>query len=137
MARLRHTLLYDLLFKKMFVDHPGLLKDLVSRLMGISLESIGEFSVTNAEIPPEALGLKHCRLDVNMKVGGRRVALEVQAEDRGDFPERTLYYWAKDYASALASGRGYLELPQTSILCIILRLLSVKTQRKRRIQVHS
>jgi len=130
MAKLKRTLVYDLLFKKMFVDHPGLLKDLVSALMGISLESISKFMVINSEIPPGALGEKHCRLDVNMTVDGQRIALEVQARDEGDFPERTLYYWAKDYTSSISSGDDYQDLSRAVIFSIIdFKLFSCKEYR--------
>jgi len=48
------------------------------------LKSIGQFVITNPEMPPEALGDKFCRLDINMTVDGRQVDLEV----RGTFALR-------------------------------------------------
>jgi len=104
----------------------------VASLMGISLESIEEFVVVNTEIPPGALGEKLCRLDINMTVDGQCVALEVQASDERDFPERTLYYWAEDYSSTLKSGKDYLELKRTLILAIIdFPLFACKEYRSR------
>ena len=47
-------------------------------MLDIQLESIGEFVITNPDIPPDVIGEKFCRLDINMKVDGRRVDLEVQ-----------------------------------------------------------
>ena len=36
------------------------------KLLGIQYESIGQFEVTNPEMPPEFMGGKFCRLDTNM-----------------------------------------------------------------------
>ena len=46
-TKLEYTFKTDLLFKKLFVEYPDLLKKLVSSLLGIPLESIGQFDITN------------------------------------------------------------------------------------------
>jgi hypothetical protein len=61
-AKLEYTFKTDTLFKTLFVKHPNLLKQLVCELIGIQLESIGEFVITNPEMLPESLGDKFCRL---------------------------------------------------------------------------
>jgi hypothetical protein len=73
MTKLDYTFTNDTLFKMLFVKYPNLLKNLVAELLAIPLESIGQFYITNQEIPPEALGDKFCRLDINMTVDDRRV----------------------------------------------------------------
>ena len=118
-ARLEYTFMTDTLFKMLFVKHTGLLKQLVSELLGIRLETIGEFQITNPEMPPESLGDKFCRLDINMTVNGQRVDLEIQVRDEGDYPERVLFNWARVYSSALPAGGDYLDLPRTVIISII------------------
>ena len=119
MTKLEYTFKNDTLFKMIFVKYPDLLKRLVSNLLSIKLESIEEFAVINPEMPPEALGEKFCRLDVNMLVDGQRVDLEIQVSDEGDYPERSLYYWAREYSSALGEGKEYRELPRTIIVSIL------------------
>ncbi len=119
MTKLQYTFKTDTLFKMLFVQYPDLLKMLVAELLGIRLESIGEFRVTNPEMPPESLGDKFCRLDINMDVDGQRVDLEVQVNDEGDFPERSLYHWVREYSTALATGMAYSMLPRTIIISII------------------
>ena len=91
MTKLEYTFKTDTLFKTLFVQHPDLLKHLVSTLLDIPLNSIGQFVITNPDIPPDAKGEKFCRLDINMAVNGQRVTLEVQVEDEGDYPDRSLY----------------------------------------------
>ncbi|MDR1000921.1 MAG: Rpn family recombination-promoting nuclease/putative transposase [Clostridiales bacterium] len=119
MTILKYTFKDDTLFKSLFVKYPNLLKRLVAELLGIALDSIGQFEITNPEIPPESLGDKFCRLDINMTVDGQRVDLEIQVKDKGDFPERTLFYWARDYSSALPAGGMYRELPRVVIISIM------------------
>ncbi len=70
-------------------------------------------------MPPENLSDKFCRLDINMTVNGRQVDLEVQVSNEGDYPERVMYYWAREFSSALLTGQGYSELPRTIIISII------------------
>jgi predicted transposase/invertase (TIGR01784 family) len=118
MTRLEYTFKNDTLFKMLFVKYPDLLKHLVAALLGIRYESIEQFEIVNSEIPPESLGDKYCRLDINMTVDGRRVDLEIQVEDEHDFPERSLFYWAREYSTALGEGGEYIELPQVVIISI-------------------
>jgi predicted transposase/invertase (TIGR01784 family) len=119
MTKLEYTFKTDTLFKILFVKYPDLLKHLVSELLGIRLASIGQFVITNPEMPPEALGDKFCRLDINMTVDGQRVDLEIQVKNEGDYPERVLYNWAREYSTALAEGDDYLNLPRTVVISII------------------
>jgi len=58
-------------------------------------------------MPPESLGDKFCRLDINMIVDGQRVDLEIQVNDEGDYPERSLYYWAREFSTGLSEGEEF------------------------------
>ncbi|MDR3295761.1 MAG: Rpn family recombination-promoting nuclease/putative transposase [Clostridiales Family XIII bacterium] len=118
-TKLEHRFTNDILFKMVFVRHPDLLERLVAELLGIPHGSITEFEVTNTEIPPDLFGEKFCRLDINMKVDGQRVDLEVQVADEHDYAERSLYLWAREYSSALKSGGAYAELPRVVVLSIV------------------
>ena len=119
MRKLQYTFKTDTLFKMLFVTHQDLLKKLVAALLGIPVESIGQLIVRNEEMPPEILGNKFCRLDINMLVNGQLVDLEVQIANEGDYPERVLYYWARDFSTALPSGEGYSTLPRTIVISIL------------------
>ena len=119
MTKLKYTFTNDTLFKMLFVKYPHLLKKLVTVLLGIQLDSIEQFAIRNPETPPENLGDKFCRLDINMTVDGQRVDLEVQVDDEGDYPARTLHYWAREYSTALPAAGRYAELPRTVIISIV------------------
>jgi predicted transposase/invertase (TIGR01784 family) len=109
----------DVLFKTLFVKYPELLKRLVANMLDINLVNIGRFAITNPDTPPEVVGEKFCRLDISMTVDGQRVDLEVQVVNEGDYPERSLYYWAREYSSALQEGGEYSDLPRTIVISIL------------------
>jgi predicted transposase/invertase (TIGR01784 family) len=54
-----------------------------------------------------------------MIVNGQRANLEVQVDDEGDYPERSLYYWARLYSTALKTGQQYATLPRVIIISIV------------------
>jgi predicted transposase/invertase (TIGR01784 family) len=118
-TKLDFTFKTDILFKMLFVQYPDLLKQLVAVLLGIPYESISEFIIKNPEMPPENLEDKFCRLDISMTVDGRRVNLEVQVANEGDYPERTMFNWSREFSTALPAGQGYSALPPTIIISII------------------
>jgi predicted transposase/invertase (TIGR01784 family) len=118
-TKLEYTFKNDTLFKMVFVKFPNLLKRLVSIILAIRFENIEEFIITNPEMPPDVIGDKFCRLDILMKVDGQQVDLEIQVSNEGDYPERSLYYWARAYSSALGEGEEYRRLPRTIIISIV------------------
>lgn len=119
MGKLRYTFKTDTLFKMLFVKHRDLLKHLVAALLRIPLESIEQFEVRNPEMPPEIMGDKFCRLDINMIVNGQRIDLEIQVANQGYYTERVMLYWAREFSTALPAGQSYDLLPRTLIISII------------------
>jgi len=119
MYALKYTFKTDTLFKMLFVKYPHLLKILVAVLLEIPVDSIEEFIIQNPEIPPESLEDKFCRLDINMIVNGQRVDIEIQVNNERDYPERVMFYWAREFSSALSAGQGYSMLPRTIIISIV------------------
>ncbi|GHV27003.1 transposase [Clostridia bacterium] len=119
MAQLKYKLTSDILFKMVFVERPDLLKRLVAKLLAIDETGITAFAIKNTEIPPELIGEKYCHLDIHMDVDGQAVDLEVQVEDENDYPERSLYYWARDYSTALKVRGHYSTLPRVVVISIV------------------
>jgi len=119
MTELKYKMTNDLLVKMLFVKYPDLLKSLVAELLVIKYEDIEQFIITNPEMPPETIGDKYCRLDINMIVNGQRVDLEIQVENEGNYPERSLFIWAKDFSTAIKEGDDFSELPKTIIISIL------------------
>jgi len=119
MELLKYTFKTDTLFKMIFSKYQELLRKLVAVLLGISLDSIEQFEVRNPDIQPETLGDKFCRLDIAMTVNGQRIVLEIQVENEKNYPDRSLYYWARDFSVALGEGKDYIELPRTILINIL------------------
>lgn len=65
-----------------------------------------------------------------MTVNGQRVDLEVQVSNEGDYPERVMYYWAREFSSALLIGQGYSTLPCTIVISIIDFILFEREHRE-------
>ena len=70
-------------------------------------------------MPPETLGDKFCKLDINMIVNGQRVDLEIQVANEGNYPERCLYMWAREFSTALKEKEDFSTLPRTIIISIM------------------
>ena len=119
MTKLKYNLKSDTLFKLLFTKNQKLLKRLVAALLGIKYEDITEFNVINPEISPEELGKKFCRLDINMEVNGQKVDLELQVGDEGNYPARSLFYWAREYSTGIDEGQNYALLPRTIVISIL------------------
>ena len=119
MKKLEHPMTGDLLFKMYFVQYPDLLKNLISEVLGIKIEDMKEFTITNPEIPPDIIGKKFCVLDINLKVNGQLINLEVQVNVNEDFVVRTVYYWARLFSSTLPKGGNYKDLPRVVIISIL------------------
>ena len=118
-TKLAYTFISDILFKMFFVKHPELLKRLIAVLLSIPLESIEHFQIINTEMPAEEIDKKFCRLDIHMIVNGSKVNLEIQVENQGDYIERSMFHWAKMFASALPAGDDYSRLPQAIVISIL------------------
>jgi len=103
----------------MFAKYQDLLKRLVAELLGIEYESIEQFIIINPDISPEELGKKFCRLDINMMVNGQKIDLEVQVSDEGNYPERSLFYWAREFSTGISEGEDYKNLPRTIVISIL------------------
>ena len=98
MTKLAYCFTNDVLFKMFFTRRQDLLKRLVASLLSITHESIQELTITNPEILPDIIENKLCRLDINMKIDNRITDLEIQVKNENDYPERSLYYWARDFS---------------------------------------
>jgi predicted transposase/invertase (TIGR01784 family) len=119
MTKLQYTFKTDTLFKILFTKYPDLLKRLVAALLGITYESIEQFDIANPDISPEELGKKFCRLDINMIVNRQIVDLELQVADEGNYPDRSLFYWAREFSTGITEGDDYSLLPRTIVISIL------------------
>ena len=119
MTKLEYKFTNDILFKSLFTKYTKLLERLVSELLSIPYESIKDFRITNPEIQADEPGKKFCKLDINMAIDGRIVDLEVQVSNEGNYPERSLFYWAREFSTGLNERDDYSLAQQTIIISIL------------------
>jgi predicted transposase/invertase (TIGR01784 family) len=48
-----------------------------------------------------------------------RINIEVQLKDLHNMSERTLYYWAREYAQGIKEGQDYAKLPRVVTINIV------------------
>jgi predicted transposase/invertase (TIGR01784 family) len=119
MAKLKNIMpKNDLVFKKI-LEEKNRLKAFIADSLGIERQSVNNVEILNTEVLPNETTSKFCRLDVKAKIDGKVIDIEIQRNDRNDFRERTLYYWARLYSSSLNKGEEYIELPQTVIISVV------------------
>lgn len=111
----------DILFKLIFADEKNgdMLKRFLSDTLDIPYDEISDIQIENSEIPPDKIDGKLSRMDIRMTVGNRAIDVEVQLRNRGDFVERSLFYWSKLYSRGLNSGDSYSELRKGIVLNLI------------------
>lgn len=115
----------DIVFKKLFSENTDLLRNFIVEMLEIPNENIIQISVKQEEILPQLLKQKFVRLDVKAEIKDKDnktklLNIEMQVSNKGDFRERSLYYWTKLYANSLDKGDNYNLLPD----CITINILN-------------
>jgi len=54
-----------------------------------------------------------------MTVNNQKVDLELPIGDEGNYPERSLFYWAREYSTGIDEGQDYALLPRTIVISIL------------------
>lgn len=109
----------DIIFKKLFTSDDEVLKAFVSDILDIPKETITEIKVENPEILPSMIDGKQAQLDLKMSVDDKIVNVEIQLCDKGNFRDRSLYYWSKIYTDELKKGEDYTDLKKTISINIL------------------
>ena len=109
----------DIIFKKIFSENKDLLKSLLSAMLDIPIEQMGEVLVLNGELMPNDIDGKVSRLDLSAEINQVKVNIEIQIKQQNDYADRSLYYWAKMYVSDLKSGSSYAKLKKTISINIL------------------
>lgn len=103
----------DIIFKKLFTSDDTVLKAFVADILDIPIDEITQIRVENPNILPSMVGGKQAQLDLRMSVDDKIVNVEIQLCDKGDFRDRSLYYWSKMYSDELKKGEEYFDLKKT------------------------
>ena len=100
----------DYMFRAVLQTNEKALKGLLSALLDIPIEKMIEVVILNPIQLGEAFDEKTIVLDLNILLNnGKKINLEMQIVNEGDWQERSLFYLCKNYAD-LKRGQAYKEL---------------------------
>ena len=119
MARNVVKIKLDIIFKKLFTENVTMLKNFLCDILDIPIGKVKSIQVLNGEIQPEDIQGKQVRLDIKIQMDDRIIDVEMQMQDKGDFKDRILYYWAKIFSEQLKKGENYKDLNQTIAINIL------------------
>ena len=109
----------DVVFKALFTKNLDLLKCFVADIVGIPRNDITDLSIDNPNVTPNDVDGKQSQLDLKLSVDDKIINVEIQLSNKGDFPERSLYYWAKIYSDELRKSEYYSNLKRTICINIV------------------
>jgi predicted transposase/invertase (TIGR01784 family) len=100
----------DVIFKRVFgtEKNKACLISLLNAILDLEIEDL---TLENTDLPKDLELEKSVRLDVLARLNtGARVDIEIQVANEGDTEKRSLFYWAKLYASQQLLGKPYSAL---------------------------
>lgn len=111
----------DLTFKKIFGEHPNLVKSLLNALLplpeGMTIEKV---DIINSENVPENPAKKYSIVDVRCTDNkGRGFIVEMQSYWNKEFFSRTLFNAASMYTKQLAKGNPFERLKEVYALALV------------------
>ncbi len=111
----------DLTFKKIFGQHPHLLKSFLNALLPLDDDQIIEsLEYLPAELVPEIPILKHTIVDVRCKDNhGRQFIVEMQMFWTEDFKSRIVFNASKAYVKQLEKSKPYNALQPVYALSLV------------------
>ena len=69
-------------------------------------------------------------MDIKLRLKDKTIInIEIQNRWRGDFPERSVYYWSKMYNESIKQGQDYTNLPK----CITINLIGKGFNKNKRL----
>ena len=111
----------DVVFKKIFcdVENREILKCFLADIIEIPAETITDITIENTEGLPSRIDEKFVRFDMVLTTNKGLINVEIQLNNNGSFPERSLYYWAKRYGEQLNRGDSYDDIQPTISIYIV------------------
>lgn len=109
----------DVVFKTLFTKNIDLLKCFVADILEIPESSITNLDIEDPRVLPNEVAGKQSQLDLVLSFDDKIVNVEIQLSNKGDFPERSLYYWANLYSGDLKVAEKYSRLRRAICINIV------------------
>jgi len=119
----------DLTFKKVFGEHPHLLKSFLNALLPLENDQIIEsLEYLPTELVPEIPVLKHSIVDVRCKDNkGRQFIVEMQMFWTENFKSRIVFNASKAYIKQLGKGKEFSSLQPVYALSLVNEIFEPET----------
>ncbi len=109
-GRLKHKLTNDYMFKAFLQKNEKALRGLLCALLRLDYDNIKSVEITNPIVLGEKITDKYVILDIKLILNNDTIInIEMQVENLGDWPERSLTYLCKNY-DQLKSGEDYIDV---------------------------
>lgn len=113
----------DIAFKKVFgsEENRNVLQHLLNALLKESIpRPIAEVTILNPYNIQDWLHDKLSIVDIKARdEASREYIIEIQLFPHANFPERLLYYGAKEYSAQLKEGQDYSQLKPVIVICFV------------------
>lgn len=107
---IRYKMTNDYMFRAILQKNEKALRGLLCALLHLRKEEIISIKITNPIILGETINEKTCILDINLVLNNNKIInIEMQVNNLGDWPERSLYYACKNLTH-LPKGGDYSEI---------------------------
>ena len=120
MAAFRINRTNDAVFKAIFAKHPKITLALINAFLEFQgTEQLVDIEFIDREIDSDEYDGKESRLDIlGRTASGTKVNIEMQVNSLAAMGERSLFYWARNYAE-LKRGEEYDQLKRTIAINIL------------------
>ncbi|MFA6924703.1 MAG: Rpn family recombination-promoting nuclease/putative transposase [Bacteroidales bacterium] len=120
----------DLTFKKVFGQHPHLLKSFLNAMLPLEEDQVIEsLEYLPTELVPDIPLMKHTIVDVRCKdKKGRQFIVEMQMCWTDDFKQRVLFNASKAYIKQLDKGKNYSILQPVYALSLVNEIFEPKLE---------
>lgn len=120
MAKFRINRTNDAVFKAVFAKHPQITLALINAFLEFQgTEQLTDIEFIDREIDSDEYEGKESRLDImGCSISGVKVNIEMQVNTLLAMGERSLFYWARNYAD-LKRGEAYNQLKRTIAINIL------------------
>ena len=107
-GKIRYNLLNDYLFRIVMQKNPEALKQIISAILKIPIETITDLEITNSIIPGEAINNKEFRMDITVKFRNTTsIDIELQVNNEYNWKTRGLVYLCRQYDNLIKRGGDY------------------------------
>ncbi len=107
-GELSYNLMNDYLFRIVMQKNPEALKQIISAILKIPIETITDLEITNSIKPGDAIKFKEYRMDITVRFRNTTsIDIELQVNNEYNWRTRGLVYLCREYDNLIERGKDY------------------------------